>query len=173
MKKLLDILPLVIFVTLIIVLFSFLSNEDDQLETALMDESFPEFSLTSLTDKTKVLTKSDISELPALINVWATWCIACKVEHPFLMQLKEESILPIYGLNYKDNRNKAIALLQADGNPFEFSIFDFEGRLAIDLGVYGAPETFFIDKAGLIRVRHVGVIDDKVWKEKFAKYLDE
>ena len=126
MKKLLDILPLVIFVTLIIVLFSFLSNEDDQLETALIDESFPEFSLTSLTDKTKVLTKSDISELPALINVWATWCIACKVEHPFLMQLKEESILPIYGLNYKDNRNKAIALLQADGNPFEFSIFDFE-----------------------------------------------
>ena len=113
MKKLLDTLPLVIFVTLIIVLFSFLSNEDNQLETVLIDESFPEFSLTSLTDTTKILAKSDISELPALINVWATWCIACKVEHPFLMKLKEESILPIYGLNYKDNRNKAIAILHA------------------------------------------------------------
>jgi cytochrome c biogenesis protein CcmG/thiol:disulfide interchange protein DsbE len=89
------------------------------------------------------------------------------------MQLKEESILKIYGLNYKDNKNKALELLKRDGNPFEFSIYDFEGRLAIDLGVYGAPETFFIDKNGVIRERHVGVIDERVWEAKFAKYLDE
>ena len=119
------------------------------------------------------IRKDDISDLPALINVWATWCIACRVEHPFLMKLKEESILKIYGLNYKDDKNKALELLKRDGNPFEFSIYDFEGRLAIDLGVYGAPETFFIDKRGVIRERHVGVIDEKVWETKFAKYLDE
>jgi cytochrome c biogenesis protein CcmG/thiol:disulfide interchange protein DsbE len=89
------------------------------------------------------------------------------------MKLKEESILKIYGLNYKDNKNKALELLKRDGNPFEFSIYDFEGRLAIDLGVYGAPETFFIDKNGVIRERHVGVIDERVWEAKFAKYLDE
>ena len=173
MKKIINALPLVVFASLIIVLFSFLSDRDDQLETALIDSSFPEFKLGSLSDESRVLTKQDIIKLPALINVWATWCIACRVEHPFLMKLKEESRLTIYGLNYKDNKLKALDLLEKDGNPFEFSIYDFEGRLAIDLGVYGAPETFFIDKNGLIRERHVGVIDEKVWKEKFSKYLNE
>ena len=173
MKKIIDVLPLVVFASLIIVLFSFLSDKDDQLETALIDSSFPEFKLGSLSDESRVLTKQDIIKLPALINVWATWCIACRVEHPFLMKLKEESRLTIYGLNYKDNKLKALDLLERDGNPFEFSIYDFEGRLAIDLGVYGAPETFFIDKNGLIRERHVGVIDEKVWEEKFSKYLYE
>ena len=173
MKKIIDSLPLVVFASLIIVLFSFLSDRDDQLETALIDSSFPEFKLGSLSDESRILTKQDIIKLPALINVWATWCIACRVEHPFLMKLKEESRLTIYGLNYKDNKLKALDLLERDGNPFEFSIYDFEGRLAIDLGVYGAPETFFIDKNGLIRERHVGVIDEKVWEEKFSKYLNE
>ena len=173
MKKIIDALPLVVFALLIIVLFSFLSDKDDQLETALIDSSFPDFNLGSLSDESRVLTKQDIIKLPALINVWATWCIACRVEHPFLMKLKEESRLTIYGLNYKDNKLKALDLLERDGNPFEFSIYDFEGRLAIDLGVYGAPETFFIDKNGLIRERHVGVIDEKVWEEKFSKYLNE
>tara|TARA_B100000989_G_scaffold245536_1_gene192668 strand:- start:190 stop:711 length:522 start_codon:yes stop_codon:yes gene_type:complete len=173
MKKIIDALPLVVFASLIIVLFSFLSDKDDQLETALIDSSFPDFNLGSLSDESRLLTKRDIIKLPALINVWATWCIACRVEHPFLMKLKEESRLTIYGLNYKDNKLKALDLLERDGNPFEFSIYDFEGRLAIDLGVYGAPETFFIDKNGLIRERHVGVIDERVWEEKFSKYLNE
>ena len=173
MKKIINALPLVVFASLIIVLFSFLSDRDDQLETALIDSSFPEFKLGSLSDESRILTKQDIIKLPALINVWATWCIACRVEHPFLMKLKEESRLTIYGLNYKDNKLKALDLLERDGNPFEFSIYDFEGRLAIDLGVYGAPETFFIDKNGLIRERHVGVIDEKVWEEKFSNYVNE
>ena len=173
MKKIIDALPLVVFASLIIVLFSFLSDKNDQLETALIDSSFPDFNLGSLSDESRLLTKQDIIKLPALINVWATWCIACRVEHPFLMKLKEESRLTIYGLNYKDNKLKALDLLERDGNPFEFSIYDFEGRLAIDLGVYGAPETFFIDENGLIRERHVGVIDERVWEEKFSKYLNE
>jgi len=173
MKKVIDIFPLAIFVVLLIVLYSFLSEKDDQLETALVDSDFPDFSLSALSNDNKTLTKGDISKLPALINVWATWCIACRVEHPFLMQLKNESVLTIYGLNYKDNRTKALSLLERDGDPYEFSIYDFEGRLAIDLGVYGAPETFFVDKNGVIRERHVGVVDETVWEKKFAKYLNE
>tara|TARA_B100000579_G_C22805582_1_gene842317 strand:+ start:540 stop:1061 length:522 start_codon:yes stop_codon:yes gene_type:complete len=173
MKKLIDILPLIVFSGLLIILFSFLSEKDDQLETVLIDSSFPDFSLPSLSDDSIRLAKEDISELPALINVWATWCVACRVEHPFLMKLKEESKLAIYGLNYKDNKGKALNLLDRDGNPFKFSIYDAEGRLAIDLGVYGAPETFFIDKNGIIRERHVGVLDEAVWEKKFAKYLNE
>ena len=158
MKKTLDLIPLIIFLALILVLFTFLSGREDQLESVLVDKSFPEFSLTSLSDESSFKSKKDISELPALVNVWATWCIACRVEHPFLMKLKENSTIKIYGLNYKDDRIKALDLLERDGNPFEFSIYDFEGRLAIDLGVYGAPETFFIDKEGIVRERHVGVV---------------
>ena len=173
MKKLIDIVPLIIFSGLLIVLFSFLGEKEDQLETVLIDSSFPDFSLPSLSQDSRKLGREDISELPALINVWATWCIACRVEHPFLMKLKEESTVAIYGLNYKDNKGKALDLLDRDGNPFKFSIYDAEGRLAIDLGVYGAPETFFIDKNGIIRERHVGVLDETVWKNKFAKFLDE
>lgn len=173
MKKTLDLIPLIIFLALILVLFTFLSGREDQLESVLVDKSFPEFYLTSLSDESSLKSKKDISELPALVNVWATWCIACRVEHPFLMKLKENSTIKIYGLNYKDDRIKALDLLERDGNPFEFSIYDFEGRLAIDLGVYGAPETFFIDKEGIVRERHVGVVDEKVWQEKFAQYLDD
>ena len=173
MKKTLDLIPLIIFLALILVLFTFLSGREDQLESVLVDKSFPEFSLTSLSDESSFISKKDISKLPALVNVWATWCIACRVEHPFLMKLKENSTIKIYGLNYKDDRIKALDLLERDGNPFEFSIYDFEGRLAIDLGVYGAPETFFIDKEGIVRERHVGVVDEKVWQEKFAQYLDD
>ena len=173
MKKIIDIAPLVVFVLLVLALFSFLQRDNNQLNSVLIDKNFPEFSLTKLEDEDVVLSKSDISHFPAIVNVWATWCITCRVEHPFLLNLKKESKIKIYGLNYKDDKTKALELLKRDGNPFEFSIYDFEGRLAIDLGVYGAPETFFIDKRGVIRERHVGVIDEKVWETKFAKYLDE
>ena len=86
MKKTLDLIPLIIFLALILVLFTFLSGREDQLESVLVDKSFPEFSLTSLSDESSFKSKKDISELPALVNVWATWCIACRVEHPFLMK---------------------------------------------------------------------------------------
>ena len=173
MKKILNLLPLIAFVVLVVVLYSFLTQDNDQLESVLVDKSVPEFTLPDLENSEIIISKSSINELPALINVWATWCVACKVEHPFLMKLKEESVLTVYGLNYKDNRSKAIKLLEIEGNPFELSIFDQQGKLAIDLGVYGAPETFFVDKEGIIRERHVGVLTTKVWKEKFEKFLTE
>jgi len=173
MTKILNILPLVAFGVLIVVLYSFLTQENDQLESVLVDQSVPEFELPSLEDPNKLIQKSDINQLPALINVWATWCIACRVEHPFLMKLKNQSTVTVYGLNYKDSREKALKLLENEGNPFEFSIFDQSGKLAIDLGVYGAPETFFIDEKGIIKERHVGALTEKVWKEKFGKYLKD
>ena len=173
MKKILNLLPLIAFVVLVVVLYSFLTQDNDQLESVLVDKSVPEFTLPDLENSEIIISKSSINKLPALINVWATWCVACKVEHPFLMKLKEESVLTVYGLNYKDNRSKAMKLLEIEGNPFELSIFDQQGKLAIDLGVYGAPETFFVDKEGIIRERHVGVLTTKVWKEKFEKFLTE
>jgi len=172
-RKILNLLPLVTFGILVVVLYSFLTQENNQLESVLVDQSVPEFKLPDLEKPENLISKSNINKLPALINVWATWCIACRVEHPFLMQLKNDSTLTVYGLNYKDDRKKALDLLENEGNPFEFSIFDQYGKLAIDLGVYGAPETFFVDKEGIIRERHVGVLTMKVWKEKFEKFLNE
>tara|TARA_Y100000590_G_scaffold10122_1_gene12451 strand:+ start:16356 stop:16883 length:528 start_codon:yes stop_codon:yes gene_type:complete len=171
MSRLIKFIPLVLFILLVLSLFSFLDKGQGELKSVLLDKDFPDFSLTKLSSK-EIVTKDNLVELPSLLNVWATWCIACRVEHPFLMKLKKESTISIYGLNYKDNGVKAINLLNQIGDPYEFSIFDQEGKLAIDLGVYGAPETFLIDRKGVIRVRHVGVLTPEVWEEKFKKVLD-
>ena len=172
MNRVTHFLPFIFFISLIVLLFSFLDKDEDQLRSVLLDKNFPDFSLPKL-ESQKIVTGQDFSELPSLLNVWATWCIACRVEHPFLMQLKEESVVKIYGLNYKDQREKAIKLLDQIGNPYEFSIFDQKGKLALDLGVYGAPETFLVDEKGIIKVRHVGVLTKEVWEKKFKVILDE
>ena len=172
MNRVTHFLPFIFFIFFIIALFSFLDKDEDQLRSVLLDKNFPDFSLPKL-ESQEMVTGQDFSELPSLLNVWATWCIACRVEHPFLMRLKEESTVKIYGLNYKDQREKALKLLDQIGNPYEFSIFDQKGKLALDLGVYGAPETFLIDEKGVIRVRHVGVLTEDVWEKKFKVILDE
>ena len=172
MNRLTHYLPLALFILLILGLFTFLHREESDLRSVLLNKDFPNFSLPRL-DNGEITTKDDLIELPSLLNVWATWCVACLVEHPFLMELRNESRIKIYGLNYKDNRNKAIKLLHKIGDPYEFSIFDKEGKLAIDLGVYGAPETFLIDNQGIIRVRHVGVLTQEVWEQKFKSALSE
>ena len=172
MNRLTHYLPLALFIVLILGLFTFLDREESDLRSVLLNKDFPNFSLSRL-DNEEVITKDDLLELPSLLNVWATWCVACLVEHPFLMDLKTNSRIKIYGLNYKDDRNKAIQLLDKIGDPYEFSIFDKDGKLAIDLGVYGAPETFLIDKEGIIRVRHVGVLTPEVWEQKFNSVLSK
>ena len=172
MNRLTHYLPLALFILLILGLFAFLDREESDLRSVLLNKQFPNFSLSRL-DNEEIITKDDLLELPSLLNVWATWCVACLVEHPFLMELKNEARIKIYGLNYKDDRNKALKLLDKIGDPYEFSIFDKEGRLAIDLGVYGAPETFLIDNEGIIRVRHVGVLTPEVWEQKFNSVLSK
>ena len=172
MNRIAHYLPLTLFILLILGLFTFLDREENDLRSVLLDKDFPNFSLSRL-DNEEVISKDSLTEFPSLLNVWATWCVACRVEHPFLMELKKESKIKIYGLNYKDDRNKAIKLLDKIGDPYEFSIFDKDGKLAIDLGVYGAPETFLIDNEGIIRVRHVGVLTPEVWEQKFDGVLSK
>tara|TARA_Y100000590_G_scaffold237331_1_gene267144 strand:+ start:249 stop:785 length:537 start_codon:yes stop_codon:yes gene_type:complete len=170
MNRIAHYLPLTLFILLILGLFTFLDREENDLRSVLLDKDFPNFSLSRL-DNEEVISKDSLTEFPSLLNVWATWCVACRVEHPFLMELKKESKIKIYGLNYKDDRNKATKLLDKIGDPYEFSIFDRQGKLAIDLGVYGAPETFLLDNKGIIRVRHVGVLTPEVWEQKFNSVL--
>ena len=109
------------------------------------------------------LSRADIIGEPGLLNVWATWCISCRVEHPYLQQLADAGI-PIIGLNYKDSDAEALAWLAELGDPYRVNVADHQGTLGLDLGVYGAPETYLVDGQGVIRYRHVGVVDERVWR---------
>ncbi|MBV1915932.1 MAG: DsbE family thiol:disulfide interchange protein [Pseudomonadales bacterium] len=166
-------LPLIGFVLVCGFLYQGLRMEPSKLPSALVGKPFPVFSLPSLKDDTQLLDRSAVIGEVALVNVWATWCPSCRVEHRFLNQIAEQFDMPIYGINYKDERAKALQWLQKLGDPYRVSIFDEEGNLGIDLGVYGAPETYLIDHEGMIRYKHVGVVDMDVWRDKLQPIVEE
>ncbi len=171
MRHLIYILPLAIFLGLGVLLFSGLGKDPSHLPSALIDKPFPAFSLPDLHEEGRMLDASIVQGQPTLVNVWATWCAACRVEHPELMRIAQEEGVPIVGINYKDDSEEARAWLQRYKNPYRHVIVDRHGRLGLDLGVYGAPETYVVDAQGIVRFRHVGVVDQKVWQEKLAPLL--
>ena len=118
------------------------------------------------------VTEQDFKGDVVLVNVWATWCFACRIEHPMLNELSAKGV-KIIGLNYKDQRAQAKAWLAERGNPYQFNIFDAQGQLGIDLGVYGAPETFLVDASGIVRHRRVGVVDERVWNTEFRALYEQ
>ena len=163
MRKLLLFIPLALFIGMGFFLWKGLYLDPREIPSALVDRPMPGFELPSLTEPEHKLSAADLKGEVALVNVWATWCPTCKEEHSFLNQLAQQGIT-IYGINYKDEPVKATAWLQRYLNPYREVILDQEGRLGLDLGVYGAPETYVIDAQGTIRYRHVGAVDAKVWK---------
>lgn len=154
-------LPLFLFAMLAITLFRGLSLDPAEMPSALIDRPLPAFNLPQL-GLPGLLSEQDIEGQVSLLNVWATWCIACRVEHPYLQQLSDQGVV-IVGINYKDNDAAAERWLEELGNPYRSNIADNDGTLGLDLGVYGAPETYLVDSAGVIRYRHVGVVDETVW----------
>lgn len=159
--------PLLVFVALAVLFTVVLRDEDydpQALPSALINKPMPSFQLPALLDEQRQLNEKDLIGKVALVNVWATWCISCRVEHPYLIRLTEEEKLPIYGINYKDDSQEAQKWLKTLGNPYRFNVVDADGRLGLDLGVYGAPETYVLDKKGIIRYKHVGVINESVWQ---------
>ena len=154
-------IPLILFVILALFLFRGLSLDPKAMPSALIDHPLPEFSLPEL-GQDRQLTSADVIGRVVFLNIWATWCISCRVEHAYLQQLADEGI-PIYGVNYKDDDAAALGWLRDLGNPYVANIADREGSLGLDLGVFGAPETYLVDREGVIRYRHVGVVDDRVW----------
>ncbi len=154
-------IPLILFVLLALFLFRGLSLDPKAMPSALIDHKLPNFSLPAL-GQDKMMTPVDIIGEVAFLNVWATWCISCRVEHPYLQKLADGGVA-IFGVNYKDEDAAALQWLEDFGNPYRASIADREGTLGLDLGVFGAPETYLVDNAGVIRYRHVGVVDDRVW----------
>jgi len=175
MKRLLLLLPLALFILLALLLWRGLYLDPSELPSPLIGKPIPQFSLPQVTNET-LLTQKDLTGKPALLNVWATWCIACRVEHPVLNQLAQQGVR-IIGVNYKDDNADAVRWLEEFHNPYQLNIRDESGSLGLDLGVYGAPETFFIDAKGIIRHKYIGVIDMTVWQQQLAplyqQLLDE
>ncbi|EQM78062.1 DsbE family thiol:disulfide interchange protein [Stutzerimonas stutzeri] len=172
MKRLLMLLPLAIFLIVAVFLYRGLFLDPTELPSALIGKPLPSFSLPSVEDSQRLITAEDIKGKPALVNVWATWCVACKVEHPVLNQLAKQGVT-IYGVNYKDDNAAAQKWLREFHDPYQLNISDAQGSLGLDLGVYGAPETFIVDKQGIIRHKYVGVIDERVWREQLAALYQE
>jgi cytochrome c biogenesis protein CcmG/thiol:disulfide interchange protein DsbE len=139
----------------------------------LVDKPMPAFKLPSLSEDGKTFTNEDLTGKVALLNVFASWCPVCRVEHPTLLVLARNSIVPIYGLDWEDEPGKGVRWLAANKSPYVRVGDDRSGRLGIDLGVTGVPETFVIDRAGRIRYRHAGAITDGVWRDTFVPLLAE
>ena len=157
--------PLALFAALATLLYAGFSLRDPHLlPSALLGKPFPRFDLPMLGGGSA--TREALLGAPRLVNVWATWCPTCLAEHGQLLRIRAETGLSILGVNYKDDPVQAQRWLIAHGNPYDFNIIDAEGDLGVNLGVYGAPETFLLDANGVIRYKHVGAIDAGVWRDK-------
>jgi cytochrome c biogenesis protein CcmG/thiol:disulfide interchange protein DsbE len=154
-------LPLVAFLALATLLWAGLSLEPSKLPSPLIGKPAPEFDLPRLRDPEARFRTADLRGEPALVNVWASWCVTCRQEHPMLERLRNAGV-PIYGLNYKDRREDALRYLAQFGDPFGAIGFDEEGMVGIDWGVYATPETFLVDEEGTIRYKHVGLITPEI-----------
>lgn len=165
MKSTTATIPLIIFL-LIVGIFTFsLRRDPTHLPTEILNQPLPDFTLPSLEDTTRKLTKSDLSGKVRLINIFGSWCVACVQEHPTLMAIAHSREVEIIGINWRDEREKARHWLTHYGNPYTDIIFDETSLLAIDLGVSGAPESFIIDHTGYIRYKHVGIITPQIWTD--------
>jgi cytochrome c biogenesis protein CcmG/thiol:disulfide interchange protein DsbE len=162
-------IPLVAFAVLAGLLFRGLSIDPTELPAARLGQPFPDFAQPELTSGRQI-SVSALAERPALVNVWATWCYSCRVEHPYLLTLAEQGV-PIYGLNYKDEPVKARDWLAQLGDPYQLNVVDVEGAVGLDLGVYGAPETYVLDASGHITHRHVGILDEAVFRRDFSRWF--
>jgi cytochrome c biogenesis protein CcmG/thiol:disulfide interchange protein DsbE len=164
--------PLVLFLALAALLYKGLALNPREVPSPLIGKPAPEFSLPDLMDTGKQLSHADFKGQVSLLNVWATWCVSCRAEHPLLMQLAEQGV-PIYGLDYKDNREDARQWLARFGDPYVANAFDADGRVGIDWGVYGTPETFIIDHEGIIRHKHIGPLTEDAIQGKILPLIEQ
>jgi cytochrome c biogenesis protein CcmG/thiol:disulfide interchange protein DsbE len=166
-------IPLVLFLVLAVFLAIGLTRDPHELKSVLINKPAPEFRLPQLKAADKTISTTDMRGKVWLLNVWASWCVACRDEHPYLLDYAQSGVVPIYGLNYKDRREDALATLEELGDPYTVSAVDFDGRVGIDFGVYGAPETYVIDQGGTIRFKYVGPMMPDVWKDKILPVVQE
>ena len=165
--------PLVVLGILIAVFIKGLSPDRNlnELPSPFLDKAAPRFDLPKLRDLNERVASADYDGQVAIVNFWATWCVGCRQEHAFLMELSGQNVVPIYGVDWRDRREPALAWLQQLGNPYVASGFDEDATTGIDWGVYGAPETFLIGKDGRLLHKHLGPLDRSVWDRDFAPII--
>jgi cytochrome c biogenesis protein CcmG, thiol:disulfide interchange protein DsbE len=163
--KLKALVPLAAFLCLVVFLAIGLTRDPRELPSPLIDKAAPQFRLPVLGEADRFLSLADMRGQVWLLNVWASWCVACREEHPVLVRFAQQNVVPLIGLNYKDQADQAQTWLREGGNPYVMSVMDANGRVGIDFGVYGVPETFLIDQDGKIRHKHVGPLTDKAMRE--------
>lgn len=166
-------LPLVLFFLISFFLWKGLQQDPHQLPSQLIGQKVPAFQLAELLHEKQMMTPQIFQGHITLLNIWATWCANCETEHPVLNTLAQNKNIQFIGLNYKDDRKAAKLFLNANGNPYQKIIVDDQGTFAIDLGVYGAPETFLIDQQGIIRYRHIGPLTTTIWDKEFAPLITQ
>ncbi len=173
MKSLRLIIPLAVFGVIAVFLFVGLSRDPREIPSPLVDKPAPAFTLAQLHAPDKKLSTADMKGQVWLLNVWASWCVSCRVEHPLLVQLAQANVVPVIGLNYKDKVPEGIAWLAQHGDPYKLSVVDADGRVGIDWGVYGVPETFVVDKAGVIRYKHIGPVTPEALQKTILPLVRE
>jgi len=166
-------IPLVLFIGLVVFLAIGLNRDPHEVPSPLINKAAPAFEIPQLAQASKTFSPASMQGQVWILNVWASWCVACREEHPVLVELAKSQMAPVIGLDYKDKREDALALLAEKGNPYVLSAFDGNGRVGIDYGVYGVPETYIIDKAGVIRFKHIGPLTMDLLNEKIYPMLSE
>jgi cytochrome c biogenesis protein CcmG, thiol:disulfide interchange protein DsbE len=166
-------IPLVLFLGLVVFLAIGLGRDPHEVPSPLINRPAPTLSLPQLADPTKTFSAEQMRGKVWLLNVWASWCVACREEHAMLLEIARSGIVPLYGLNYKDQREDALGWLRDLGDPYVLNASDLDGRVGIDYGVYGAPETFLIDRNGVIRFKKIGPITPDDWQNQIQPLVRE
>lgn len=174
--KLKYLVPLMVFLVMSVVFFVGLFMDPKKVRPVNIDKPAPQFTLQNLHKMTDTMSNKDLLGKVWLLNVWASWCVACRQEHPYLVQMARAGDIPLYGLNYKDAPTEARKWLERHGDPYAMSFVDYEGNVGIDYGVYGVPETFVIDQKGVIRHKVIGPLSrNEISKcvRPIVKYLEK
>ncbi len=166
------ILPMIAFALLVLVLQSGLTLNPNELPSPLLQQPAPQFELPSLADPEVLVGSATYENQLVVVNVWATWCPGCRQEHEFLNSLARSEAIPIFGLNWRDNRPEALRWLEALGDPYMATAFDRDGRIGIDWGVYGAPETFLVDADGIVIYKHIAPLTPEIWQQNFLPLIN-
>lgn len=166
-------IPLALFGLLVVFLAVGLGLDPHEVPSPLVNKPAPAFKVAQLEQPELQFAAEDMKGKVWLFNVWASWCVACRQEHPVLMDFARQQLVPIVGLDYKDQRKDALGVLKRSGNPYDVVAFDGDGRVGIDYGVYGVPESYVIDKAGVIRYKHIGPITTEAMEKTIIPLINE
>ncbi len=166
-------IPLILFIVLVVFLAIGLGRNPHEVPSPLINKPAPSFTLAQLKEPERSFSAEQMRGKVWLLNVWASWCISCRDEHPLLLDISRSGAVPIYGLNWKDRPEDALSWLRELGDPYILSASDLDGRVAIDYGVYGAPETYLIDQQGVIRFKQIGPITPDIWSKTMLPLVQE